>query len=100
MQYCDVTDQPIQTNTFVDINIDGFKTGPENGGHIETVYGGGNGVTVTGGITVLLNVLGDGGAAPEAYDHVGTVFGGNNMLTPAPTPRSAVWYICAKPIWV
>ena len=83
MQYCDITDQPIQTNTFVDINIDGFKTdpsGPDNGGHIETVYGGGNGVTVTGGITVLLNVNGNGtGVAPEEYDHVGTIFGGNNM---------------------
>ena len=83
MQYCDVTDQPIQTNTFVDINIDGFKTdpnGPDDGGHIETVYGGGNGVTVTGGITVLLNVNGNGtGVAPEDYDHVGTIFGGNNM---------------------
>ena len=81
-EFCDVTDQPIQTNTFVDINIDGFKTdpsGPDDGGHIETVYGGGNGVTVTGGITVLLNVKGNGLSAPEVYDHVGTIFGGNNM---------------------
>ena len=81
MEYCDVTDQPIQTNTFVDINIDGYPTAPglEDGGHIGTVYGGGNGVTVTGGITVLMNVQGDGGSAPMAYDHIGTIFGGNNM---------------------
>ncbi len=80
-EFCDVTDQPIQTNTFVDINIDGFETslGAHDGGQIETVYGGGNGVTVTGGITVLLNVKGYNGADPDAYDHVGTIFGGNNM---------------------
>lgn len=82
MQYCDVTDQPIQTNTFVDINLDGFKSdpsGPEDGGHINNVYGGGNGVTVTGGITVLMNVKGSGGGAPESYDHIDTIYGGNNM---------------------
>ena len=83
MQYCDVTDQPIQTNTFVDINLDGFKSnpsGPEDGGHINNVYGGGNGVTVTGGITVLMNVKGNGnGVAPEDYPHVDTIYGGNNM---------------------
>ncbi len=79
MQYCDVTDQPIQTNTFVDINLDGFPNSTD-GGYIETVYGGGNGVTVTGGITVLMNVKGNGvGVAPVAYDHIGTIFGGNNM---------------------
>ena len=81
MQYCDVTDQPIQTNTFVDVNLDGFPTDPssEDGGHINNVYGGGNGVTVTGGITVLMNVKGSGGGAPVAYDHVDTIYGGNNM---------------------
>ena len=78
LEYCDVTDHPIQTNTFVDIHIDGFPDASA-GGHIGTVYGGGNGVTVTGGITVLLNVQGDGGSAPMAYDHIGTIFGGNNM---------------------
>ena len=80
--YCDITDQPIQTNTFVDINLDGFPTNPssEDGGHINNVYGGGNGVTVTGGITVLMNVKGNGvGVAPVAYDHVDTIYGGNNM---------------------
>ena len=82
MQYCDVTDQPIQTNTFVDINLDGFKSDPsgsEDGGHINNVYGGGNGVTVTGGITVLMNVKGSGGGDPEPYDHIDTIFGGNNI---------------------
>lgn len=80
--YCDITDQPIQTNTFVDVNLDGFKSdpsGPEDGGHINNVYGGGNGVTVTGGITVLMNVKGSGGGAPEPYDHIDTIYGGNNM---------------------
>lgn len=80
--YCDITDQPIQTNTFVDVNLDGFKSdpsGPEDGGHINNVYGGGNGVTVTGGITVLMNVKGSGGGAPETYDHIDTIYGGNNM---------------------
>ena len=76
--YCDPTDQPIQSNTFVDVNIDGFTSGTEQGGHIETVYGGGNGVTVKGTTTVLLNVKGENGAAPVAYDHVSTIFGGNN----------------------
>ena len=79
-EYCDITDQPIQTNTFVDINIDGYPTGggTEDGGHINTVYGGGNGVTVTGGINVMLNVKGEGGVAPVAYDHVNVIYGGNN----------------------
>ena len=69
-------DKPIQTNTFVDININGFPA--EGGGHINTVYGGGDGVTVYGSIQVLLNVKGESGALPLAYDHVGTIFGGNN----------------------
>ncbi len=78
-EYCDITDQPVQSNTFVDINIDGYADGTTQGGHIENVYGGGNGVTVTGGITVLLNVKGNGSNAPEAYDHVDNLFGGNNQ---------------------
>jgi hypothetical protein len=77
--YCSYDDQdqfndkPIQTNTFVDINITGNNNDGTNGGHINTVYGGGNGVTVTGSITVFLNVK-----DPLAYDQVGTIFGGNN----------------------
>lgn len=81
-QYCSYdengvfNDKPIQSNTFVDINIDGFPE--DQGGHINTVYGGGNGVTVTGSITVFLNVKGENGGLPLAYDQVGTIFGGNN----------------------
>ena len=77
--YCSYDDQeqfndkPIQTNTFVDINITGNNNDGTNGGHINTVYGGGNGVTVTGSITVFLNVK-----DPLEYDQVGTIFGGNN----------------------
>lgn len=80
-ELCDITDKPIQTVTFVDIDIDGYETAPgaNDGGHIANVYGGGNGVTVTGGITVFVNVQGNGGSAPMAYDHIGTIFGGNNM---------------------
>ena len=76
IQFCGITpDEPIQSNTFVDINIDGSANG-HTAGHIGTVYGGGNGVTVINGITVFLNVQNvdyehDG-------DHVGTIFGGNN----------------------
>lgn len=79
-QYCNSNDQPVQSNTFVDINIDGFKdpVTDADGGHISTVYGGGNGVTVTGTTTVFLNVKGNGGAEPTAYDHVDNIFGGNN----------------------
>ena len=78
-QYCSYdeqgqfNDKPIQTNTFVDINITGNNNDGHEGGHINTVYGGGNGVTVYGSITVFLNV-----EDPVAYDHVGTIFGGNN----------------------
>lgn len=80
-ELCDITDKPIQTVTFVDIDIDGYETsaGANDGGHIANVYGGGNGVTVTGAITVFVNVQGDGVSAPMAYDHIDTIFGGNNM---------------------
>ena len=83
MQYClpagstVFKDKPIQTNTFVDINIDGFPNA-QTGGHINTVYGGGNGVTVTDNITVFLNIKGNGDNPPVAYNHVDTIFGGNN----------------------
>ena len=73
-EYCDITDQPVQAITFVDINIDGSDNNPETQAHIDNVFGGGNGVTVTGGITVLLNVI-----DPENYDHVDNIFGGNNQ---------------------
>ena len=79
-QYCNPNDQPVQSNTFVDVNIDGYADGPLQPGHIHTVYGGGNGVTVTGTTTVFLNVKGDpdnGGAVAQG-DHVDFIFGGNN----------------------
>jgi hypothetical protein len=76
-EYCDITDQPVQSNTFVDINLDATG-GEQGGGYINEVYGGGNGVTVLDRITVLVNVVnmptGEG-----AYDQVGTIFGGNNL---------------------
>lgn len=75
-EHGEFNDKPIQTNTFVDINIDGFPE--DQGGHINTVYGGGNGVTVTGSITVFLNVKGENGGLPLAYNQVDTIFGGNN----------------------
>lgn len=76
MDYCNPDDQPIQGFTFVDIHIDGSPDNEHSipAGHIETVYGGGNGVSVTGSITVFINVQN-----PNDEEHVGTVFGGNNM---------------------
>ena len=74
-EYCDVTDQPVQSNTFVDVNIDA-EGGEDIGGYINTVYGGGNGVTVLDRITVFVNV--ENMSEEDAYDHVGTIFGGNN----------------------
>lgn len=79
-QYCNPNDQPVQSNTFVDVNIDGYADGDLQPGHINTVYGGGNGVTVTGTTTVFMNVKGDpdnGGAVAQS-DHVDFIFGGNN----------------------
>lgn len=67
MQYCNNL-TPIQTNTFVDINIDG-----DGDAEIGTVYGGGDGVTVEGFIKVFVNVNN-----PDDKDDIGTIFGGNN----------------------
>jgi len=70
-EYCnDHESGPIQSNTFVDININGGVSG----GHIGTVYGGGDGVTASGFITVLLNV----NNPDYNHDNVDVVFGGNN----------------------
>ena len=76
IQFCGITpDEPIQSNTFVDIDINGGNSSAPIG-HIGTVYGGGNGVTVINGITVFLNVKGSNYA--NDIDHVDTIFGGNN----------------------
>ena len=74
MEYCLLNDQPIQSNTFVDIHL-------EDAGRINTVFGGGNGVTVTGEITVFLNVnvTSPNNYASPDQNHVGTIFGGNNL---------------------
>lgn len=71
IQYCGYSpDKPIQSNTFVDIAI---NSGSE-GGKINAVYGGGNGVTSQGTITVFYNAQGN----DVTYDNVKTIFGGNN----------------------
>ena len=75
-EYCDVTDKPVQSNTFVDVNIDA-EGGIDEGGYINKVYGGGNGVTVLDRITVFVNVA-KMPTGESAYDQVGTIFGGNN----------------------
>lgn len=75
-EYCDVTDKPVQSNTFVDVNIDA-EGGVDEGGYINMVYGGGNGVTVLDRITVFVNVK-NTPTGENAYDQVGTIFGGNN----------------------
>ena len=73
IEYCrDNEEGPIQSNTFVDININGGTSG----GHIGTVYGGGDGVTATGFITVLMNIVEP--STPEDHDNIGVIFGGNN----------------------
>lgn len=64
--------KPIQGSTFVDIHINGGSS--DEGGYIGTVYGGGDGVTVDGSITVFLNTE----ASPDGFDNVGRIFGGNN----------------------
>lgn len=76
MDYCNPGDQPIQSYTFVDIHIDGSPDDVNHipAGHINTVYGGGNGVTVGGAITVFVNVQN-----PNDSEHISTIFGGNNM---------------------
>jgi hypothetical protein len=68
---CDISNLPIQQCTFVDVGVDG---GDANGAHIGTVYGGGDGVTVTGFAKVFFNVQND----PIGYSNVGTIYGGNN----------------------
>ena len=58
--------KPLQKSSYVDICIN------ENG-RVDTVFGGGNGVTVVEGVTVLIN------STPTTEPTIGTVFGGNNQ---------------------
>lgn len=74
IQYCG--SEPIQSNTFVDIHLNGGALA-STGGHIGTVYGGGNGVTIRGGATVFLNVADI--PVDNNRNHVDTIFGGNNI---------------------
>lgn len=91
IQVCEnngVVQQPEQSTTFVDINIDAGNTdgladylagnsdGYTGGGYIGRVFGGGNGVTVNEAITVLLNLKNYG--TNKGHDNVGTIFGGND----------------------
>ena len=75
---------PIQSSTFIDINTSGpnplVALGANN--HIDTVFGGGNGVSVEKSVTILMNCTNN-----DDY-YVGTIFGGNNrddMKTCVPT---------------
>ena len=71
IQFCGTSPSlPIQSSTFVDININGGA----NGGHIGSVYGGGDGISIWEDATVFINVK------DPVYDrnHVDVVFGGNN----------------------
>lgn len=77
---CNPDDQPIQTNIFVDIALEG-GAGGQTPGHIDYVYGGGNGVTADGFVKVFVNVQNMNTTAGVISDdvHIGTVFGGNNI---------------------
>ena len=71
IQYCGTEPVlPIQGHTFVDIHIDGGASG----GHIGTVYGGGDGISIWGDAVVFLNVK----DPVNDHNHVDMVFGGNN----------------------
>lgn len=71
---CNINDQPIQKNTFVDVNVNYGSSG----GHIGTVYGGGDGITVEGFLKVFLNINEPDPYVTYDYQNVGTIFGGNN----------------------
>ena len=65
--------RPIQSSTCIDINV--------TGGDIDTVFGGGNGVSVRDNLTLLLN------AKNTTGEYVHYIFGGNNrdnMITCVP----------------
>ena len=56
--------RPLQSSSFIDINVEG--------GRIDTVFGGGNGIGVRDQVVVLLNSQNNTG------QYVGVIFGGNN----------------------
>ena len=56
--------RPLQSSSYIDINVEG--------GRIDTVFGGGNGIGVESNVTVLLNSQNNSG------EYVGIIFGGNN----------------------
>ena len=69
--YCDLgggNNRPIQSSAFIDLHPSGVNAS----GIIDTVFGGGNGVSVRDEVVVLLN------AANTTSRYVGTIFGGNN----------------------
>ena len=69
--YCptaDGTTRPIQSSAFIDLN-------PGPGASIDTVFGGGNGVSVRDNVVVLFNAVDTAGV------YVNTIFGGNNRDT-------------------
>ena len=57
--------RPLQSSTFIDINVEG--------GLIDTVFGGGNGTSVRDNVVVLLNSQNNDGR------YVNIIFGGNNQ---------------------
>ena len=70
--------RPLQSSTYIDIATTGLHP---RGGSIDTVFGGGNGVSVRENVMVLLN------ASSNSFRAVGTIFGGNNrddMVTCVP----------------
>lgn len=69
--YCDLgggNNRPIQSSSFIDLH----PSNTNASGIIDTVFGGGNGVSVRDEVVVLLN------AENTADRYVGTIFGGNN----------------------
>lgn len=75
IQLCEggANNRPIQSSSFIDINTSGLNTAVVSGNNkVDTVFGGGNGVSVNQNVTVLMNCL-------NTNDYyVGTIFGGNN----------------------
>lgn len=65
-----VDNRPIQHSSFIDIHTEG--------GYIDTVFGGGNGVGVSDIVRVLFNVDSLWLVAHPTTTSVGTIFGGNN----------------------